>query len=105
MSPRSSKSKAPHRKAKPDIYTLMLAISLVAIILGCLLLYLETKDYGSDPTRGAPSASLDRPARVLVVRATPFDRHDFLLIQKRPLAQEQGCSTCLSNYYDDNIFR
>ncbi len=32
-------------KARPDIYTVMLAIALVALLIGCLMLYLEMSIY------------------------------------------------------------
>lgn len=51
MSPRSSKpiSGGPYRKPRADIYTLMLALALVAIVIGCICLYLEVADYGPSP--------------------------------------------------------
>ncbi len=51
MSPRSSKpiSGGPYRKPRADIYTLMLALALVAIVIGCICLYLEVADYGAAP--------------------------------------------------------
>jgi len=43
------------RKPQPDVYTLMLVLALLAIIIGTVFLYLETKDYGSPPYKGASS--------------------------------------------------
>ena len=74
MSPRRSKAKGTYRKPRPDIYTVMLAISLAAIILGCVLLYLETKDYGDSPYQGVPSVSLDRPHGVMVATRSMPER-------------------------------
>ncbi|NUQ62902.1 MAG: hypothetical protein HUU20_10455 [Pirellulales bacterium] len=48
----------PTRKPPTDIYTLMLLLSLLAIIIGTVFLYLETKDYGSPPYQGGPSVSM-----------------------------------------------
>lgn len=38
----------PHRKPKPDFYTVLLAIALVAVLLGILFLYLEMNAYEFD---------------------------------------------------------
>jgi hypothetical protein len=43
---RNSTEKGSRRKVKPDFYTLLLVISLVALIIGCVLLYLEVAAYG-----------------------------------------------------------
>ncbi len=68
MSPPDSTSPARSSlapKAKPDIYTVLLAISLAAVLFGCLCLYLEWSAYDRDT--GAASAqgvgSLLDPAR------------------------------------------
>lgn len=52
MSPRKSNETLPapapagvHRKPRPDLYTVLLAIALVAVILGILFLYLEMQQY------------------------------------------------------------
>lgn len=58
-----------YRKPKADIYTLLLAIALVALILACVFVFLEIKDYGDQPFSGAPSAALpiDRPTTLAAV--------------------------------------
>lgn len=33
-------------KPKPDIYTVLLGIALFAVLVGCLLLFLEWRSYG-----------------------------------------------------------
>lgn len=48
----------PTRKPRTDIYTLMLLLSLLAIIIGTVFLYLETKEYGSPPYGGGPQISV-----------------------------------------------
>ncbi len=48
----------PSQKPRTDIYTLMLLLSLLAIIIGTVFLYLETKEYGSPPFQGGPSISV-----------------------------------------------
>jgi hypothetical protein len=58
-----------YRKPKADIYTLLLAIALVALIIACVFAYLEIKDYGDQPFSGAPSAALpiDRPTTLAMI--------------------------------------
>jgi len=34
------------KKARPDVYTVMLVVSFLAISIGCLFLYLEILTYG-----------------------------------------------------------
>lgn len=55
----SSGSRGPYRKPRPDIYTVMLALSLVAIIIGCIVLFLEVADYGDPPYELGSSASFE----------------------------------------------
>lgn len=38
-----------YRPPRADIYTVLLAIALVAVIVGCVFLFLEVSDYGSPP--------------------------------------------------------
>jgi hypothetical protein len=45
----SSGSGGPYRKPRLDIYTVILALALVAIIIACIVLYLEVADYGKPP--------------------------------------------------------
>ena len=47
-----------YRKPRADIYTLLLAIALVALIIACVFAYMELKDYGTSPFSGAPSAAI-----------------------------------------------
>lgn len=65
MSPQSF-SKGPFRKPRPDIYTVLLAIALAALIVGCVMLFLEVHNYGDEPYQlsavspspaGAPEAT------------------------------------------------
>ena len=35
----------PHRKPRPDLYTVLLVIAMVAILIGILFLYLEMRLY------------------------------------------------------------
>lgn len=59
MSAQSSSNHGPYRKPRADIYTVLLIISLVAILLACVFLYLEVADYpDTPPWSGAPSAWL-----------------------------------------------
>ncbi|WP_095414999.1 hypothetical protein [Thermogutta terrifontis] len=45
----ASSSPLQYRPPRVDIYTVLLAIALVAVIIGCVFLYLEVADYGSPP--------------------------------------------------------
>jgi hypothetical protein len=56
----------PQRKPQPDIYTLLLAIALVAMIICVIMLYMETAKYGQDPTSGVPMV-------VQVLPSSPLD--------------------------------
>jgi hypothetical protein len=46
----------PPLKPKSDVYTGLLAISLGAMIVGCVLLYLDYAQYGDKKPEPAPSA-------------------------------------------------
>ncbi|HID75196.1 MAG TPA: hypothetical protein EYP56_04275 [Planctomycetaceae bacterium] len=46
--------RGPYRKPAADVYTALLAMALLAIIVACVCLFLETSDYGSPPYEGAP---------------------------------------------------
>ncbi len=51
------------RKPKTNIYTLLLVIALVALLVGCLFLYLEIKRFGGFGTiRG--TVQLSAPANI-----------------------------------------
>ncbi|MEM8677869.1 MAG: hypothetical protein AAGF97_00810 [Planctomycetota bacterium] len=50
MSPQSSsRSGVAVDKPKTNIYTVMLIIALIALMMACLLLWLEVSSYGSFP--------------------------------------------------------
>lgn len=63
-----------YRKPKADIYTLLLGIALVALIIACVLAYMELEDYGASPFSGAPSVAVpvERPVNVAMI-AQPDD--------------------------------
>ncbi len=66
MSSRSSSRGGPHRKPRFDLYSWMLLLSLVALVIACVCLFLEVKEYGDKPyelSRAAPVAH-DHPATV-----------------------------------------
>jgi hypothetical protein len=52
----------------------MLALALVAIIIGCICLYLEVADYGSPPYQLSLSAPLDvdQPLLAAAPRCGPY---------------------------------
>ncbi len=56
MSPPSySKSGISLEKPRSDIYTVMLIIALVALLIACLLLWLEGSSYGAFPWWKVPT--------------------------------------------------
>lgn len=55
----------PQRKSQPDIYTLLLAIALVAMIVCIIMLYLETAEYGENKTNGVPTVVQVVPTNTL----------------------------------------
>ena len=65
MSPRKSSKAAapapagPYRKPQPDLYTDLLVISLIAILIGILFLYLEQETY-EFKFKGAPPVAMVR---------------------------------------------
>jgi hypothetical protein len=46
----------PYRKPRADLYTVLLALALIAILLGIVCLYFENKMYDWD-YKGGPTAS------------------------------------------------
>jgi len=59
MSNPGSSKHGPYRKPRADIYTVLLIIALLATVIGCVFLYLETADYpGKPPWSGGGSALL-----------------------------------------------
>ena len=69
MSPANSSSKpgGPYRKPQADVYTILLALALVALLLGILVLYLENDLY-EWKLKGGPMISAGQPAPMGVVR-------------------------------------
>lgn len=53
--PSSTNDRPLFRKPRADLYTALLFIALVAMILACVVAYLEVKDYGDSPYQGGPS--------------------------------------------------
>lgn len=70
MSPRSSThSGGPYRKPRFDLYTWLLFLSLVAIAIACVCLFLEVKDYGDKPYELSFAAPFVRECPVMVAGA------------------------------------
>lgn len=44
----------PKLKARPDVYTLILGLSVAALVIATVLLYLNYNAYGGDPLSGMP---------------------------------------------------
>ena len=60
MSAQDSNLSSPvrYRKPRADIYTLLLAIALVALIIACIFAYMEIQDYGAQPlSMASPGAA------------------------------------------------
>ena len=49
---------APKVRVHPDVYTLMLGLSALALTLACVMLYLSVAKYGSGPISGIPRAMI-----------------------------------------------
>jgi hypothetical protein len=63
-SPASSSGRkpgGPYRKPRADLYTVLLALALIAILLGIVCLYFENDTYDWDYT-GGPTVSILSPA-------------------------------------------
>ena len=49
------------KQPQMTVYTVMLIVSLIALMLACLFLYLEIREYGGFGAVKGPIASLTRP--------------------------------------------
>jgi hypothetical protein len=56
-----------HRKAEPDLYTILLAMALVALLVGILFLYLYMKLYAG--AGAPPMAMASHPLSLLAAAA------------------------------------
>jgi hypothetical protein len=70
----------PYRKPQADIYTVLLALALAAVILATIFAYLETSDYGDNKYKGASMVvQVDRgdvaPGRIASERLTGCTPH------------------------------
>jgi len=66
MAPPPIRMGAP--KAKMTIYFALLIISLIALLLACLFMYLEIRRFGGFGTVKGRISSLDRPAQTLLAK-------------------------------------
>jgi hypothetical protein len=53
-----------HRKPKTNIYTLLLVIALVALLVGCIFLYLEIRRFGGFGTIRGNISAISTPANI-----------------------------------------
>ncbi len=84
--PSSSNDGPLFRKPRADLYTALLFIALVAMILACVVAYLEVKDYGDTPYQGGPSVyMMPRDAAPVVLRPVPLN-HDECRMAKHQVA-------------------
>lgn len=67
MMPPPIRTGAP--KAKMTIYFALLIIAFVAMLLGCLFMYLEIRRFGGFGTVPGRVSMLDRPGQTLVAEA------------------------------------
>ena len=47
----------PYRKPRADVYTVLLLVALIAMIVSCVVLYVEVLDYGENPLGAAPAST------------------------------------------------
>ena len=55
-----------NKKPVLDVYTVMLIVALVSLLMGCLFLYLEIKEYGGFGAIKGPVAMIDNSIRTLM---------------------------------------
>ena len=48
----------PKLKVRPDVYTLLLGLSALAMTIACVLFYLSVAKYGANPVSGIPRAMI-----------------------------------------------
>ncbi len=48
---------APKLKIRPDFYTLLLGLSVAALLIASILLYLNVEAYGPDPISSLPKVN------------------------------------------------
>lgn len=53
----SEKYTGPYRKPRPDLYTVLLIVALLAILVGIVMLYLDRAEF-QFKYKGAPSVSM-----------------------------------------------
>lgn len=78
-----SGSPVQYHPPRVDIYTVLLAIALAAVIIGCVFLFLEVQDYGSPPY----------PEGGVVLNSAPAEPLSWKTMPERP----GGSATCLVN--------
>jgi hypothetical protein len=67
---KKKKNTGPLARQRATIYTMMLIFSFLALVLACILMYLELKEYDFDiEAKQHQSASL-RPAQVVIADST-----------------------------------
>lgn len=68
-----------YRPPRADIYTVLLAIALVAVIVGCVFLFLEVSDYDSPPypEGGVTVQTGSVPGSTLAEAGRPYPFSDF----------------------------
>ena len=72
QSSNASKPRGPYRKSRADVYTVLLALALTAIVIGLVFLTLEMDIYLWE-FKGGPTASLQRPISVAMADLSSSD--------------------------------
>jgi len=62
----------PYRKPRADIYTVLLALALAAVLIGLTFLALEMDMYFWE-FKGGPTASIERPTTVALADCSAWD--------------------------------
>ena len=90
MSLPSSSDAGSGRKPQPDIYTILLAVALVALLVACILLYLEQSDYRESAMLGAP---VSRMGAVMDARvaASMDGLHEAMVAVRSRVLRLRGC--------------
>ena len=73
MSTRSDRKQAggPYRRPRPDVYTVVLVLALLALLLGIVCLYAEMADYDFE-LRGKVTSAAPQPAGTMALAHCPL---------------------------------
>lgn len=89
-SPTRSKPGGPYRKPRADVFTMLLLISLVALILGIICLYAEMKAYQWEFKGGPTITGMAIPAEMGVVQSPVYELTEAAWSREAPWASARG---------------